>query len=124
MFLYSGIDKIQHFNDKIKTLDDKFKNNISTPVLKMGMILVILLEIIGPIIIISRLILAENSPKVLNILSNITFIGFIIFIILVTILYHPFSFNKPIPFLSNCSTLAGIIFLFVISNSNLINNRM
>jgi len=122
MFIYSGYDKIIHFNDKIKSLDSKISKYIKLPeiLLKFGMILVIILEIIGPIIILSRMILGKNTPNVLKILSNITFVCYILFLIVVTLIYHPPN-DKIIPFLSNCTTLGGIILMFIVSNSSLIN---
>ena len=122
MFFYSGVDKIINFNDKVDTLYKKLDSKIGLSLLKFAMICIILLEIIGPIIILLRIILAKKSHVIVNILSNIMFVLLILFILIVTLLYHPFSFNKPIPFLSNCTTLAGIIFLLIISNSNLIEN--
>ena len=122
MFIYSGYDKIIHFNDKIKSLNNKVSQFIKFPesILKFGMILVILLEIIGPIIILSRMILGKNAPNIVKILSNITFICFILFLIIVTLIYHPPN-DKIIPFLSNCTTLGGIILMFIVSDSSLIN---
>ena len=122
MFIYSGYDKIIHFNDKIKSLDSKISKYIKLPeiLLKFGMILVILLEIIGPIIILTRMILGKNSPNILKILSDITFGCYILFLIIVTLIYHPPN-DKIIPFLSNCTTLGGIILMFILSNSSLIN---
>jgi hypothetical protein len=122
MFFYSGVDKIINFNDKVDTLYKKLDSKIGLSLLKLAMICVILLEIVGPIIILLRIILAKKSPAIVNLLSNITFALLILFILIVTLLYHPFSFSKPIPFLSNCTTLAGIVFLLIISNSNLIEN--
>jgi len=122
MFVFSGYDKIIHFNDKIKSLNNKLLKYIKLPdsLLKFGMILVILLEIIGPIIILTRMILGKNSPNILKIFSNITFICYILFLIFVTLIYHPPN-DKIIPFLSNCTTLGGIIIMFIVSNSDLIN---
>jgi membrane-anchored protein YejM (alkaline phosphatase superfamily) len=122
MFVFSGYDKIIHFNDKVKSLNNKLLKYIKLPdsLLKIGMILVILLEIIGPIIILSRIILGKNSPNILKIFSNITFICYILFLIVVTFIYHPPN-DKTIPFLSNCTTLAGIILMFIVSNSEIIN---
>jgi uncharacterized membrane protein YphA (DoxX/SURF4 family) len=122
MFIYSGYDKINNFNDKIKSLDSKLSQYIkfSEPILKFAMILVILLELVGPIIILSRMILGKNAPKILKLLSNITFICFIFFLIIVTLIYHPPT-DKIIPFLSNCTTLGGIVIIFIVSNSSLIN---
>jgi len=120
MFMYSGIDKIKYFNDKVNTLNAKLDSKFPIKLLNFGMGCVIVLEIIGTLIILSRIIMGKNSPHILNIFSNITFILFILFLIAVTLLYHPFSSKKPIPFLSNCTTIAGLIFLFIISNSDLI----
>jgi len=123
MFIYSGYDKIINFSDKIKSLDNKLSKYINLPesVLEFGMKLVILLEIIGPIIILYRMILGNDAPDILKILSIFTFICFILFIIVVTLIYHPPN-DKIIPFLSNCTTLSGIIIMFVVSESSLINN--
>lgn len=121
MFFYSGINKIQSFDDKVAVLDQKLNYKLPLFLLNIGMICVILLEIIGPIIITSRIIAGKNAPNNLILLSNITFVLFILFLIVVTLIYHPFSTEKAIPFLSNCTTLAGLIFLYFISNSDLIN---
>ena len=119
MFFYSGITKIISFQDKVNTLYKKLDSKVPISLLNLAMVCVILLEILGPIIIISRLITDKNSPEILKTLSDITFYIFILFLIVVTLLYHPFSADKPIPFLSNLTTLAGIGLMFVISNSNL-----
>ena len=121
MFLYSGISKIPAFEEKVKTLDKKLYNTLPQSLLKFGMFCVIVLEIVGPIIIISRLIQGENSSRALIILSNFTFLCFVLFLMVVTVIYHPLSFDKPIPFLSNLTTLSGVLLMCVISNSNLIN---
>lgn len=121
MFVYSGYDKIVYFNSKITSLNNKLsKYNLPNSILKFGMILVILLETLGPIIILLRMILGKNSPNILKILSNVTFVCYILFLIVVTLIYHPPN-DKIIPFLSNCTTLGGIILMFIVSNSTLIN---
>ena len=121
MFVYSGYDKIVYFNSKITSLNNKLsKYNLPNSILKFGMILVILLETLGPIIILLRMILGKNCPNILKILSNVTFVCYILFLIFVTLIYHPPN-DKIIPFLSNCTTLGGIILMFIVSNSTLIN---
>ena len=122
MFIYSGYDKIIHFSNKIKGLDNKLSQYIKLDefILDFGMTLVILLEIFGPIIILARMILGKDAPNILKILSIFTFICFILFLIVVTLIYHPPN-DKIIPFLSNCTTLSGIIIMFVVSESSLIN---
>lgn len=121
MFLYSGFDKIFNFRDKIKSLDNKLSKYIKLPesVLELGMKLVILLEIAGPVIILVRMMLGNRAPDILKRLSNFTFICFILFLIVVTLIYHPPN-DKIIPFLSNLTTLCGIIIMFVVSESSLI----
>ena len=119
MFFYSGVTKITSFQDKVTTLDKKLNSKLHISLLNFAMTCVIFLEIVGPIIIISRMILGEKSPEILKMLSNITFVLFILFLIVVTLLYHPFSWDKAIPFLSNLTTLSGIVLMFIISNSNL-----
>ncbi len=123
MFIYSGYDKIIYFKDKIKSLDNKLSQYIKLDecILDFGMKLVILLEILGPIIILARMILGKDAPNILKILSIFTFICFILFLIVVTLIYHPPN-DKIIPFLSNCTTLSGIIIMFVVSESSMINN--
>ena len=127
MFFYSGITKITSFEEKVNTLNKKLDSIlpflIPKYLINIAMVYVILLEIIGPIIIISRLILGDKSPKLLKQLSDAVFIHFILFLIIVTPLYHPFSWDKPIPFLSNLTTLSGIVLMFIISNKiDLYNN--
>lgn len=117
MFVYSGFDKIFSFNKKVDGLSKKL--NLPLPILNLGMFLVILLEIFAPIIITTRIFMGKSSPKFLSLLSDIMFWLLILFLIVVTILYHPPDSKKMIPFLSNCSTLSGIVFLFIISKTQM-----
>ena len=119
MFFYSGVTKITSFPGKVDTLYKKLDSKVPTSLLNFAMVCVILLEILGPIIIISRLIAGKKSPETLKTLSNITFVFFILFLIVVTLLYHPPSLDKPIPFLSNLTTLSGMVLLLIISNSDI-----
>jgi hypothetical protein len=117
MFIYSGIDKIMNFNSKIKTLDTKLDKKFPSWLLNLSMILVILLEIIGSIIIICRVLFINNSQisKVLLPLSNIVIILLLLFLVIVTALYHPPN-KGIIPFLSNCTTFGGIAVLGILLN--------
>jgi len=80
--------------------------------------LVILLEIFGSIIIILRVLYLQNPEvsKILLPLSNIVLILFLLFLIIVTALYHPPN-KGTIPFLSNCSTFGGIAVLGILLNN-------
>ena len=122
MFIYSGIDKIINFNSKVQTLDTKLDKKIPLWLVKLSMILVILLEIIGSIIIILRVLYLNNSEisKILLPLTNIILILFLSFLIVVTGLYHPPN-KGIIPFLSNCSTFGGIAVLGILLNNKSLN---
>lgn len=117
MFVYSGFDKISSFNKKVEGLKQKI--NFPLPLLNLGMFLVILLEIFAPIIITAKIFMGNSSPKFLNLLSDIMFYIMILFLIVVTLLYHPPDTKKMIPFLSNCTTLAGTVFLFILSKTQM-----
>lgn len=118
MFIYSGIDKVLNFNSKVQTLDKKLNSMFPISLINLAMILVIILEIIGPIIIILRIMFIknENISKILNPLSNITLLLFLLFLIVVTFIYHPPN-KGLIPFLSNCTTFGGLAVLGLLLNS-------
>lgn len=119
MFIWSGIDKINNFDEKVLTLMNKI--NIDQNICIFGMILVILLEIIGFLFLneyyfkMKRL---YNTFKKINVFVKLTqkqliqiiLLLIILFIIVVTLIYHPPN-KKPIPFLSNLTYLG--LFLYV-----------
>jgi hypothetical protein len=115
MFIYSGIDKIINFNSKVQTLDTKLGKKFPAWLLKLSMILIILLEIFGSIIIIFRIIYINNKEisNILLPLSNIVLILFLLFLVIVTAMYHPPN-KGIIPFLSNCTTFGGIAVLGIL----------
>jgi len=118
MFIYSGIDKIKNFDSKVKTIDTKLYNKFPLWLLNISMLLIILLEIIGSLIIIARVLYINNPEisKILKPLSNITLILFLIFLVIVTYIYHPPD-KGIIPFLSNCTTFGGIGVLGILLNN-------
>ena len=115
----SGIDKIINFNKKSSTLSAKI--NLS-PVICIGMVLVILLEIIGFLLLVEyffNLKIFYNLINKINIfipLSQHTIIQIILllillFLITVTIIYHP-PWGKPIPFLSNLTIFSFFLYVY------------
>ena len=118
MFFYSGIDKINFFDKKVDSL--KKKVDLPVPILNIAMVLVILLELFAPVIIIIRLCCGKSSPQFLKDISNAMFVLLLLFLFVVTFVYHPPT-DKAIPFLSNCTTFSGILFLFILSNSDIVN---
>lgn len=107
MFIYSGFDKILYFTKKWTTLGNKMKNmfNIVVPtsILQVAITIVILLEIIG-----SLIILFEKPKHTVK----MTYILFLSFLVIVTIMYHPPKINKMIPFLSNLTTFSGLLYMY------------
>ena len=108
MFIYSGIMKIFRFKKKVKFLQKKTK--LPLLINQLGMIGVILLEIIGSLIIIVHYL----YPQVKIPITLIKFIKslFLIFLVVVTLLYHPPSKKVMIPFLSNLTTFGGLLYMF------------
>ena len=106
MFIYSGINKIFKFKNKTNILKNKIKLPYS--ICAFGMVLVILLEIIGPIIIYYNLF---NPTKLKQITKN-TYLLFLLFLIVVTFIYHPPT-DKMIPFLSNLTTFSGLLYIYL-----------
>ena len=108
MFLYSGVKKIFNFEKKVIVLQSK--TGLPKFVNVIGMILVIILEIIGSIIIITNSLRPGYFSKDL---VKLTYISYLIFLIVVTALYHPPKYPKGmIPFLSNVTTFAGLLYLY------------
>ena len=129
MFVYSGINKCRFFSRKVKTLSKKLSKNTPRASLvgfsKLAMSLVIILEIFGSIYLISYICFLrpkyisivgkdkkrETITNILKIVAITILALFVIFLILATAIYHPPTDNKLIPFLSNLTTLGGILFI-------------
>ena len=108
MFIYSGIMKIFNFNKKVKFLQKKTK--LPLVINQMGMIGVILLEVVGSLIIIFHYLYPKQKIPV--IIIKIIKALFLIFLVVVTLLYHPPSKKVMIPFLSNLTTFGGLLYMF------------
>ena len=121
MFIWSGINKILNFDKKVNTLMKK--TNIEKNICNVGMILVILLEIIGFILLLEYYYEGDYLYKIfdkLNILIKISqkeliqiiLICLLLFLIVVTIIYHPLDMHKPIPFLSNLTIFGFSLYIY------------
>ena len=106
MFIYSGINKLFNFNKKIKVLENKTR--LPHIINVLGMISVILLEIFGSLIMIFHFII-KNKKNIKYI--KYTNLLFLAFLVVVTLLYHPPT-DKMIPFLSNLTTFAGLLYIY------------
>lgn len=119
MFLYSGIDKVRHFDAKAVNLSMKVQERLSLQLpaglAKAGMAGVVLLEILGSLVLILFAIAQAVNPRVAEPwkgLARITIILMLIFLSMVTPLYH-FPDRRVIPFLSNVTTAAGFLLMWV-----------
>lgn len=120
MFIWSGINKIFNFNKKVKTLSKKTKLN--NTVSSIGMVLVILLELVGFVFLIEYFYQKQTVYNVFSQINRLVVLSqkqliqiilllTLIFLVVVTLIYHPFDHKKPIPFLSNLTTFG--LFLYV-----------
>ena len=116
MFFWSGINKILHFEKKVETLVKK--TGWPVTLCNLGMIGVILLESIGFIILLEYFFNMPLLTKLFNIfipttqLIQLILISVILFIILVTLIYHPLNVDRPIPFLTNLTILGGFMYIY------------
>lgn len=120
MFIWSGINKIFNFNKKVKTLSKKTKLNNTLS--SIGMVLVILLELVGFVFLIEYFYQKQTVYNVFSQINRLVVLSqkqliqiilllTLIFLVVVTLIYHPFDHKKPIPFLSNLTTFG--LFLYV-----------
>ena len=112
MFIYSGISKINQFHKKVSILENK--TCLPRFINILGMFGVMSLEVFGSLIIISHF----YNPKLLPIkLTKVVSVLFLLFLLVVTMLYHP-PWDKKIPFLSNLTTFAGLLIINQLINKN------
>jgi len=108
MFIYSGIDKIFNFSKKANVLSAK--TGLPLVISQLGMLGVIILELIGSALMILYFFKCKYVDyNLIKIINNL----FLLFLIVVTFLYHP-PWKTPIPFLSNLTTFAGLLLLKIL----------
>ena len=106
MFIYSGISKISNIKNLSKTLEKK--SGLPYTLSTIGIIGAIILEVAGSIILISD----KLYPIYPELLIHFTYLVYFLFIVLVTILYHPFS-KEPYKFMKNLSIIGALIYMYV-----------
>ena len=108
LFFLSGFHKITDFTQVVKG----FMNKTSIPLILSKIIIggVILLEIVAPFII---SLYSYNHNPMLHAYTKISLLGLIVFTILATLIYHfpPVGSNYYV-FMSNLSTLGGLLLLY------------
>tara|TARA_Y100000389_G_scaffold191790_1_gene218499 strand:+ start:8917 stop:9306 length:390 start_codon:yes stop_codon:yes gene_type:complete len=108
MFIYSGFRKILNFKKKVEFLSTK--TGLPSILNNIGMLGVIGLEVFGSLLI---LLYVFKCNAIDYNLVKFTNIMYLLFLIVVTMLYHP-PWDKIIPFLSNLTTFAGLLFLYIL----------
>ena len=110
MFVYSGFTKILKFNDKVLTLGNK--TGLPHIINVLGMVYVIILEIVGSLLLVLYFMKNNTiSKKISKKRAKQITIMFLLFLAVVTMLYHP-PWDKMIPFLSNVTTFAGMMLIY------------
>ena len=113
LFFLSGIFKINDFSTVCKGFISK--TSVSLFLAKIIITLVILLEIFAPLIISFYFCNAEanSKNKFFTTLTKLLILSLIVFTILATYIYHfPPKRSHYYPFISNVSTIGGLLLLY------------
>ena len=109
LFFISGFHKIRDFVNVSKGLAGK--TSIPLTLAKLIIIGVILLEIIAPLIITLQAYQNNNNNIIY---TKLSILSLILFTILATLIYHfPPTGSNYYSFMSNLSTLGGLIMLYI-----------
>ena len=116
MFIWSGIGKISSFSSNVTGLTKK--TGLPSALCSIGMFLVVILEIVGFIVLleyflnikgVSGLFSSVLSQKQL---SRYILVCVLLFLVVVTLIYHPFSISSPYPFLKNLSLFGAFLYIY------------
>ena len=108
LFFLSGFHKIKDFKQVVQGFMTKTK--LPFTLSKIIIVCVILLEIIAPLII---SIYSYNHNPLLHTYTKLSILGLIVFTILATFIYHfPPVGQNYYSFMSNLSTLGGLLLLY------------
>ena len=116
MFIWSGINKVLNYDKKVSVLEKK--TGLPEMLCNIGMVGVIILELLGFILLLEYFFKMPVLTKVLekfirqDQLIRLILIAIILFIIVVTLIYHPLNFERPIPFLTNLTILGAFIYIY------------
>ena len=120
MFAYSGVDKLHGFDAKVTTLVNKVaaRTTIQLPrtLAALGMVGVILLEVLGSLYLVLYAAYATSSPTppapLWRDVTRVVIVLMVLFVVVVTFLYHPPINGRVIPLLSNTTTAAGFLLMW------------
>ena len=111
MFIWSGMNSLMNFDKKLISVHKKTGWPIWMS--KFGLGSVILLELIGMIALLDYYfgwgVLVKGDEQQKKEIARHAVLHILIFLVVVTLLYHPLNMNNPVPFLSNLS-LFGLFY--------------
>lgn len=111
MFIWSGMNSLMNFDKKLISVHKKTGWPIWMS--KFGLGSVILLELIGMIALLDYYfgwgVLVKGNEQQKKEIARHVVSHILIFLVVVTLLYHPLNMNNPVPFLSNL-TLFGLFY--------------
>ena len=110
MFVMSGINKMLTFAKTVRNV--KSKLNVNETISKLGVCLVILIEILAPLVIMYYILMNKNKDTYKK-YALYSVLALIVFTIIVTVIYHPPKINyyESIAFWANVSLLGGLLLL-------------
>ena len=105
-FIISGYNKTNNF----KNVSNSLMKKLNVPILlsQILLFLAILLEVFGSLIIVLNN-LFFSFPEIL---MHFTYLTYLLFLLLVTFIYHPYK-KDPYKFLANTSLFAAILFFYI-----------
>jgi len=108
MFFMSGFDKIMNFTNTSKGLSSKpFFNLFPKLISQLALIIVIIIEIVGPILI----VMGSLNPE-FDLLANLSSLALAAFTVLATLLYHfPPNGVEKYFFMKNVTIVGGLLAL-------------
>lgn len=114
MFIWSGMNSLMNFNKKLISVHKRTDWPIWMS--QSGLVSVILLETLGMIALLDYyfgggMIIKGSEQQKREIASNIV-LCVLIFLVVVTLFYHPLNVNNPVPFLSNLTTFGLFYYVY------------
>ena len=116
MFVWSGFGKISSFNSNVTGLTKK--TGLPSALCSIGMFLVVILEIVGFIVLLEYFLNIKGVSGLFSSilsqkqLSKYILVCVLLFLVVVTLIYHPFSFSSPYPFLKNLSLFGAFLYIY------------
>lgn len=106
LFLYSGKNKISNFSDVTKSF--KKKTAVPSFIATCAIAIAVFIEVIGSLILIANQFVTTFFPQII---IHCMFLLFLLFVVLATLIYHPFK-TEPYIFMKNLSLFAALLYMY------------